>query len=127
MTDLNSAQAAEVGACPVCRHYLARRFHVLPIAVVHHADQVGVDPKALLSRYMWSVHQRHLAGGCLSTRPRTPDEKTETGTRLRVKRYCNGCASDLGDVREDELAAAVAGSPLPDVTRECGCAGRDAA
>lgn len=117
----------EVKLCPVCRHYLARRQRCIPIAVVIAAMRRDVDPKALFGRYMWSVHERHLAGGCLSTRPRTPDEKTETGSRIHVKRSCNGCGADLGDVRDDELDAAEAGHPLPDVTLECGCAGRRAA
>ncbi len=42
--------------------------------------------------------------------------------RITVQRCCNGCGRSLGDATDDELNAAVAGAPLPDVRDECGCA-----
>lgn len=55
-------------------------------------------------------------------RPWTPDRpSTSGGRRITVKRMCNGCGRALGDVTHDEIEAAVAGRPLPDVREECGC------
>lgn len=52
----------------------------------------------------------------------TPDRKNADGsTTVRIKRCCNGCGKNIGDVTESELEAAVAGAPLPDVRKECGC------
>lgn len=56
------------------------------------------------------------------TRPWTPPTKTESGgTRITVKRACERCGRDIGDATRDELDAAIAGAPLPDVAHECGC------
>lgn len=49
----------------------------------------------------------------------TPDERTDTGVRIHVKRNCNGCGALLGDVTDDEVSAAMAGRRLPDVRAEC--------
>ena len=52
----------------------------------------------------------------------TPDKTNDDGSRtIHVKRCCNGCGKNIGDVTEAELDAAVAGFPLPDVREECGC------
>jgi hypothetical protein len=40
---------------------------------------------------------------------------------IHVKRCCNGCGREIGDVTEAEMDAAVTGMPLPDVRDECGC------
>lgn len=40
---------------------------------------------------------------------------------ITIHRHCNGCNRDLGDATAQELAAADAGVPLPDVRAECGC------
>lgn len=56
------------------------------------------------------------------TRAFTPPQKTATGTRITVHRYCDSCGRDVGDASQEELEAAVAGVPLPDISRECGCA-----
>lgn len=56
------------------------------------------------------------------TRTFTPPRKTETGTRITVHRHCDTCGRDIGDATPEELEAAVAGAPLPDVADECGCA-----
>lgn len=54
-------------------------------------------------------------------RPWTPYEETETGgTRLSVKRACNGCGTLLGDVTDIEMNAAVRGQELRGVEHECG-------
>ena len=42
---------------------------------------------------------------------------------VRMQRCCNGCGRQLRDVTLAEVDAAIAGTPLPDVTDECGCAG----
>lgn len=52
-------------------------------------------------------------------RPWTPDEKTETGTRIHVKRACNGCGELIGDVTDAEMDRAVAGLRAEDVRAEC--------
>lgn len=126
------ARAAEasrhltVALCQVCTHYQRRRGLVLAVAVCQTADHHGIDARALYGRYMLSVHDRHRAGGSLSTRRRTPTETTGPGqSRLTVQRICNGCKEPIGDANEAELAAAVDGHRLPDVTLECGCANRD--
>ena len=49
----------------------------------------------------------------------TPTIKTATGRIVRTKRTCNGCGERLGDVTDEETAAAIAGLPLPDVRDEC--------
>lgn len=56
-----------------------------------------------------------------SGRTWTHDVRTESGKTISVKRCCNGCGRRLGDVRDGELAAAIAGKPQPDVRSECGC------
>lgn len=107
--------------CPVCIAYRARRGNTLRIAVTAAANHAQVDPAYLMALYQLSVHERHIGGGCLSTRPRTPHEKRGTTTTLHVKRSCNGCGTDLGDATAAELDAAVVGEQLPDVRLECGC------
>lgn len=115
-TNLN-AEAAE--ACPVCRHYWSRRGRVVAIPLVTLADRHRVEPLVLLERYRGSVHARHAAGGCLSTRRlREPRKNPDGSTTVFVSRCCNGCGTNLGDVRPDELDLA---TPLPDVRLECGC------
>lgn len=54
-------------------------------------------------------------------RPWSPDRRNpKTGaTRIRMKRACNGCGTRLGDATSVELAYAMHGLPLPDVTGEC--------
>ena len=53
------------------------------------------------------------------TRPATPNQPTAGGTRVRVKRACNGCGGLLGDATDTEIRACVDGRPLPDVRDEC--------
>lgn len=54
-------------------------------------------------------------------RPWTPDRvREEGGIELSVKRACNGCGQLLGDVTDREMADAIRGLPLFDVTAECG-------
>lgn len=57
------------------------------------------------------------------SRPWTATRKNWiTGTtRITVKRACNGCGEQIGDVTEAELAAAISGDRLPDVRAEHGC------
>ena len=55
------------------------------------------------------------------TRPNTPDEQTATGTRITVKRVCDGCHEPIGDVTDQELEEAMAGAPLYSVSAEHGC------
>ncbi|MEU6340279.1 DUF4326 domain-containing protein [Streptomyces sp. NPDC046977] len=54
-------------------------------------------------------------------RPNTPDEKhPEGGTRITMKRCCNGCGERIGDVTDWEMLLAVHyAAPLPDVRDEC--------
>jgi hypothetical protein len=113
---------AHLVGCKVCAHYLQRRGGTLRLAVAVEAERHGVRADLLLLRYVLSVHERHLAGLTLSTRPATPDRALPFGgKRLQVKRACNGCGTSLGDVRSDELDAAQFGRPLPDTRLECGC------
>lgn len=111
--------------CPVCQDYASRRIRVIALATVVAADRAGVDPKVLFHRYMGSVHARHLDGGSLSTRKSTPVRRRDGVSHLTVHRICNGCGADLGDANAEELDAAQAGRPLPDVRLECGCFGRE--
>jgi hypothetical protein len=54
------------------------------------------------------------------TRPNTPDRVNADGSRtMTSKRACNGCSALLGDVTDHEMAAAIAGRPMPDVRKEC--------
>lgn len=54
------------------------------------------------------------------TRPNTPDRVNEDGsTTIRMKRACNGCGRQLGDVTDQEMARGINGLPLPDVRKEC--------
>lgn len=62
---------------------------------------------------------RALMGRGWST-PKWRDPVTGS-TRLRVHRACNGCGRDLGNPTDAEMAAALAGRPLPDTREECGC------
>ena len=55
------------------------------------------------------------------TRPSTPPVKSGTSTSITVKRCCNGCQREIGDVTDAEMDAAVSGAALPDVREECGC------
>lgn len=57
-------------------------------------------------------------------RTHTPDRIIERpdgskSTRLAVKRACNGCGNDVGDVSVLEIEASIDGRPLPDVRGEC--------
>jgi hypothetical protein len=59
----------------------------------------------------------HLAN---SWRTWTPPERLPGGAQqFTVKRCCNGCGDQLGDVSEYEMQAGLAGDPLPDVRWEC--------
>ncbi|NED75308.1 hypothetical protein G3I51_23895 [Streptomyces sp. SID9944] len=54
------------------------------------------------------------------TRTNTPDRINPDGSRtIKMKRACNGCGDLLGNITDHEMAAAIAGLPLPDVRREC--------
>lgn len=57
------------------------------------------------------------------TRPRTPDvyDPATGQTTIKMKRRCNGCGNDLGDVTDEEMSALFSERPLPDVREECGC------
>lgn len=58
-------------------------------------------------------------------RPSTPDRIMPSGgRRITVKRCCNGCFAEIGDVSDMEMQLAIAGRPLPDVREECGCLGQ---
>jgi hypothetical protein len=108
--------------CRVCRHYLERRGDTLLTAVVVQALAYELVPALRLLRYVRSVHDRHVAGGSLSTRHHTALQRTgPSSSRIRVQRSCNGCQKTLGDANAAELDAAVAGQMLPDVRLECGC------
>ncbi len=111
-------------SCPVCAAYTARRGAVLEPHLALAAFKRGVRVDVVEHEYLTAVHDRHLAGGSLSTRDHTPVVKTETGSQIRVQRACNGCGASLGDTTADELEHAVAGWPLPDVRLECGCHGQ---
>lgn len=57
-------------------------------------------------------------------RPRTPDRKNPDGsTTIVMKCACNGCGLQLGDITDEEMAAAMNSRPLPDVRRECPACG----
>lgn len=49
----------------------------------------------------------------------TPPLPTSAGTKCTVKRACNGCGTQIGDVHMSEIEAAMGGEPLPDVRSEC--------
>lgn len=50
----------------------------------------------------------------------TPDSLNGDGsTTITMKRACNGCGRQLGDVTDQEMACGMNGLPLPDVRREC--------
>lgn len=49
----------------------------------------------------------------------TPPQRTEGGTRITVKRACNGCGELIGDVTDAEMDRALAGLLALDVTGEC--------
>ncbi len=58
----------------------------------------------------------------MSLRPWTLNRRNATGgTTIAVKRPCERCRRPLGDVTSEEMAAAVAGLPLPSVEAECCC------
>lgn len=108
--------------CHVCSAYLKRRANVLAPVIQLQAFVRSVDPGVVITEFLHAVHHRHTHGHSLSTRPYTPHEIREDGAGvIHVKRACNGCGNDLGDVRDDEVAAAAAGRSLPDVRLECGC------
>jgi hypothetical protein len=53
-------------------------------------------------------------------RTNTPDRRNDDGsTTITMKRACNGCAVELGDVTDAEVNRAVAGLPLLDARAEC--------
>jgi len=112
----------KVKDCVVCTAYHQRRAHVLAPHIARRAFIRGVSPMVVTVEFMFGVHARHLGGGSLSTRTRTPGRKLPTGgTRFHMSRCCNGCGTDLGDVTRAEVNAAIAGQDLPDVRLECGC------
>lgn len=114
--------------CPVCAYYASRRGHVLDAEFALQAFKRGVRISVVVHEYLTLVHERHLAGLSLSTRPWTPDYVDLDGvTHLTVKRGCSGCGTRLGDATADELEAAVAGDDLPDTRLECGCYSEGAA
>lgn len=78
----------------------------------------GIYGDDTVTRIEWEYLDHHVpTPGRVWT---DPVKRPEGGTRLRVKRCCNGCGRELGDAHEVELEAAVAGRPLPDVRDECG-------
>lgn len=49
-----------------------------------------------------------------------PDAEHDTAyTTFVVKRACNGCDTQLGDINDAEVACAMAGLAAPDVRHEC--------
>jgi len=74
----------------------------------------GTNTRVALGRFVEELF------GPRPARPWTPDEKLpEGGTRVTVKRACNGCGELLGDVTDAEMDRAVAGLPSEDVRAEC--------
>lgn len=57
----------------------------------------------------------------MTERPWTLDKVEGKTKTIRVKRCCENCGRPIGDVTDDETAAAIAGAPLPSVVDECGC------
>jgi hypothetical protein len=56
-------------------------------------------------------------------RPNTPDEILSSGgTRVKVKRICDGCGEPVGDATDAEVCAVIDGGPLLSVVAEHGCA-----
>ena len=106
--------------CPVCAHYFTLRIGVVSMWIVIWSDRKDLCASDLAVAYRASVHERHLAGGSLSTRPDTAVRR-RPGGHITVKRACNGCGKSLGDATSAELDAAMCGSPFPDVRLECGC------
>jgi hypothetical protein len=54
------------------------------------------------------------------TRTFTPDRVNADGsTTIKLKRGCNGCGTQIGDVTDQEMARGINGLPLPDVRKEC--------
>ena len=108
--------------CPVCAYYASRRGRVLDPEFALQAFRRGVHVSIVVHEYLTGVHDRHLSGLSLSTRPATPTYVDVEGIKhLTVQRSCNGCGESLGDATSDELDAAMEGRPLPDVRLECGC------
>ena len=64
-------------------------------------------------------HCDPLMAWAAGRRPSTPEYKVGPTTTVKVKRACNGCGLDVGDVTDEEIAAAMNGEPLPDVRGEC--------
>ena len=120
MTNTPAVEASYT--CPVCTHYFARRIQVVSMWIVIWSDRKDLCASDLALTYRASVHERHLAGGSLSTRTDTADRRRPGGKTITVKRACNGCGKSLGDATSAELDAAMCGSPFPDVRLECGCA-----
>lgn len=55
-----------------------------------------------------------------TARTHTPDRTNLDGsTTIKLKRACNGCGHQLGDVTDQEMARGINGLPLPDVRKEC--------
>lgn len=57
-------------------------------------------------------------------RPNTPPVITERpdgsrSTLIRVKRCCNGCGHEIGDITDTEIGLAYLGRMMPDVRHEC--------
>lgn len=60
----------------------------------------------------------------MTQRTHTPDRVNDDGTTtIKLKRACNGCGQQLGDITDQEMTAAINSRPLPDVRRECPACG----
>jgi hypothetical protein len=65
-------------------------------------------------------HADALLALAAGRRMATPDITLPDGsTRIHVKRCCNGCGEQIGDVTMAEINCAMDGTPLPDVRAEC--------
>lgn len=90
----------------------------------------GMSPVEFIARYFTAAQRIHVADDVTRirwqyldtyTRPFTDTARLPGGgSRVTVKRCCNGCGRELGDATEAELDAAMVGRPLPDVRDECG-------
>lgn len=65
-------------------------------------------------------HADALLALAAGRRMTTPDVTLpEGGKRIHVKRCCNGCGEQIGDVTMAEINCAMDGTPLADVRAEC--------
>lgn len=95
----------------------------------------GMDPAEFVDRFFVRAQGMRLIDDVTRIEWRYLDREAPTPGRIwtdsvdlpggsrqiTVKRCCNGCGRELGDVLDAELDAAVRGLRLPDVTAECGC------